>query len=532
MTLHDPSGLIVTAIQLGGAPIGSLALASRRLERHGAQLHRQPRGHRSRARARGRGHGARQGRAREQRAAGDGPRCARARVQDAADVDEGGVERPACERIDERPGIASSSRSSTKSWISLDALVTDAVQMLRIDAGDFTIHPERHPLTAVVDATLKKFEQRLDGHDVVVQVPGDLAIDADGELLALALRQLLDNALKYSPAGIDGSRFARTRNGTDRRGRLAIPVRRFPTREQGRIFERFYRGRTGPTGSGHRNGPRDRAADCPSAWRDADGLELSPVGHDVHAVVAAWSGGGMSAGRILVVDDDPQIRRVMRVTLTGQGYEVDDAKTGEVALEKIRDERFDLVLLDMNMPGMGGLETCRAIREPVRDRDHHADGPRQRTGQGRRPRRGRRRLRDEAVQRDGAAGADPRRAAADAVDARAERARQASASAEVDFDTRRVTARGRNVRLTPKEFELLRYLVAHPNKVLPHRELLQAVWGPDYGDEVEYLRVFVNQLRKKIEANPSNPVHLLTEPWVGYRLLFARADGANCSRKS
>jgi len=88
---------------------------------------------------------------------------------------------------------------------------------------------------------------------------------------------------------------------------------------------------------------------------------------------------------------------------------------------------------------------------------------------------------------------------------------------EVDFDTREVTAKGRRLRLTPKEFELLRYFVSHANKVLSHRELLQAVWGPDYGDQVDYLRVFVNQLRKKIEANPSTPTHLLTEPWVGYR---------------
>ena len=207
----------------------------------------------------------------------------------------------------------------------------------------------------------------------------------------------------------------------------------------------------------------------------------------------------MSAGRILVVDDDPQIRRVMRVTLTGQGYEVDDAKSGEAALEKLRDERFDLVLLDMNMPGMGGLETCRAIRGQseiaiivLTVRDSEAD-------------------KVEALD----AGADdyvtkPYNApellariraasAADAVDAGAD-GRLTLGSVEVDFDTRQVAARGRNVRLTPKEFELLRYFVAHPNKVLPHRELLQAVWGPDYGDQVDYLRVFVNQLRKKIES--------------------------------
>jgi two-component system KDP operon response regulator KdpE len=228
----------------------------------------------------------------------------------------------------------------------------------------------------------------------------------------------------------------------------------------------------------------------------------------------------MSAGRILVVDDDPQIRRVMRVTLTGQGYEVDDAKTGEVALEKLRDERFHLVLLDMNMPGIGGLETCRAIRSQseiaiimLTVRDSEAD-------------------KVEALD----AGADdyvtkPYTAPELLARIRASMRRTpwtqgpagklAIGAVEVDFDTRQVTARGRHIRLTPKEFELLRYLVAHANKVLSHRELLQAVWGPDYGDQVDYLRVFVNQLRKKIEANPSTPIYLLTEPWVGYRLQLA-----------
>ena len=225
----------------------------------------------------------------------------------------------------------------------------------------------------------------------------------------------------------------------------------------------------------------------------------------------------MSAGRILVVDDDPQIRRVMRVTLTGQGYEVDDAKSGEIALDKLRQERFDLVLLDMNMPGMGGLETCRAIRAQsemaivmltVRDAES-----------------------DKVDALD--AGADDyvtkpynlpellariRAALRRTPWTQGPTGRLTLGPVEVDFDTREITSRGRRVRLTPKEFELLRYFVAHANKVLPHRELLQAVWGPDYGDEVDYLRVFVNQLRKKIEKNPSSPVLLLTEPWVGYRL--------------
>jgi two-component system, OmpR family, KDP operon response regulator KdpE len=229
----------------------------------------------------------------------------------------------------------------------------------------------------------------------------------------------------------------------------------------------------------------------------------------------------VSAGRILVVDDDPQIRRVMRVTLTGHSYEVDDVKSGEAALEKLRDQRFDLILLDINMPGMSGLETCREIRRQsevaiimLTVRDTETD-------------------KVEALD----AGADDyvtkpfnppellariRAALRRTPSTHGPSGRLTIGRVEVDFDTRQVDARGRHVRLTPKEFELLRYLVAHANKVLSHRELLQAVWGPDYGDQVDYLRVFVNQLRKKIEAKPSSPVYLLTEPWVGYRLHLPR----------
>jgi two-component system KDP operon response regulator KdpE len=225
----------------------------------------------------------------------------------------------------------------------------------------------------------------------------------------------------------------------------------------------------------------------------------------------------MSAGRILIVDDDPQIRRVLKVTLTGQGYEVDDANSGESALEKVRSRRFDLVLLDLSMPGMGGLETCRAIREQseigiimLTVRDNESDAV-------------------EALD----AGADDyvtkpfkpselsariRAALRRTPSTHGPSGRLALGTVEIDFDTRQVSAPGRPLHLTPKEFELLRYLAAHANKVISHRELLQAVWGPDYGDQVDYLRVIVNQLRKKIETKPASPEHLLTEPWVGYRL--------------
>ena len=229
------------------------------------------------------------------------------------------------------------------------------------------------------------------------------------------------------------------------------------------------------------------------------------------------------SGRILVVDDEPQIRRVARAALTGKGYEVRDARTGEDALTAIRDNRFDLVLLDMNMPGMGGLETCRRIREnsevaiimlTVRDSEQ-----------------------DKVAALD--AGADdyvtkPFSMPELLARIRAALRRTATASegsgetirldaVEINLATRRVISQGREMRLTPKEFDLLQFFIANPNVPIAHTRLLQAVWGPDYGDQVEYLRVFVNQLRKKIERDPSHPQHLLTEPWVGYRFMLKEA---------
>jgi len=229
----------------------------------------------------------------------------------------------------------------------------------------------------------------------------------------------------------------------------------------------------------------------------------------------------VSAGRIMVVDDEPQIRRVMRAALTTTGYEVSDARSGEEAVEKLGAEKFDLILLDVNLPGMSGLEACRAIRHETLMPDIPIIMLTVRNAE-----------KDIVEALD--AGADdyvvkpfgtPELLARIRAALRRAPLLQDSApqqislkDVEVDFVSRQVTVRGRTVRLTPKEFDLLRYLVTHPNKVIAHRELLQAVWGPDYGDEVEYLRVFVNQLRRKIEPQPAKPRYLLTEPWVGYRL--------------
>lgn len=223
----------------------------------------------------------------------------------------------------------------------------------------------------------------------------------------------------------------------------------------------------------------------------------------------------MNPASILIVDDEPQIRRVLRTTVSAHGYSVSEARSGEEALEGIRHERPDLILLDVNLPGMSGLDTCREIRQSsdvpiimltVRNSE-----------------------RDKVQALD--AGADDyvvKPFGSEELLARIRAALRRAAPSEslppfasgdlkIDFERRVVTVKGQPVRLTPKEFELLRHLVMNQGKALPHRRLLQAVWGPDYGEETEYLRVFINQLRKKIEPHPHHPRYIHTEPWVGYR---------------
>jgi len=223
----------------------------------------------------------------------------------------------------------------------------------------------------------------------------------------------------------------------------------------------------------------------------------------------------MTSAKILVVDDEPQIRRIMRTTLTAEGYAVYDARSGEEALDAVREQRFDLVLLDVNMPGMGGLEACRSIRSTsdtaiimltVRSAEE-----------------------DKVAALD--AGADDYvtkpfgmpellariRAALRRLPVCSDSTLIRAGDLEINPTTRTVKVSGRDIRLTPKEFDLLHFLATNPNVPMAHVKLLQAVWGPDYGDEVEYLRTFINQVRKKIEKDPAHPKHVITEPWVGYK---------------
>src|SRR5262245_25544331 len=208
----------------------------------------------------------------------------------------------------------------------------------------------------------------------------------------------------------------------------------------------------------------------------------------------------------------------MRATLSANGYVITEASTGEDAVDAVRKNKPDLILLDVNMPGMGGIEAAREIRAST-------DAPiimlTVRSAE-----------KDKVLALD--AGADDYVVKPFGIQellarVRAALRRSAAADAEslihskdlsLDFEKREISVRGKPVHLTPKEFELLRQLVANQGKPIAHRRLLQAVWGPDYGEETESLRVVINQLRKKIEPDPANPIYILTEPWVGYRFVL------------
>ena len=219
---------------------------------------------------------------------------------------------------------------------------------------------------------------------------------------------------------------------------------------------------------------------------------------------------------VLVVDDEPQILRVMRASLPIRGYEVLTASSGKEALDQLSKQVPDLVILDLAMPEMSGLEVCRRVREfsKVPIIILSAKGSES----------------DKVAALD--LGADDYVTKPFGMDellarARAVLRRLATPSDRVltvgdvtiDIDERRVVVRDKEIRLTPKEFDVFKYLVNNAGKVVTHRALLQTVWGWESTDQTEYLRVFINQLRRKIEVDASHPHYLITEPWVGYRFV-------------
>jgi len=229
--------------------------------------------------------------------------------------------------------------------------------------------------------------------------------------------------------------------------------------------------------------------------------------------------------RVLVVDDEPPLRQALRTSLIATGFAVEEARTGDEAVAIVRQRPFELVLLDINMPGISGLEACRRIRAMaprtgivmVTVRDAEDDKVRALESSAddyiTKPFRLRElvaRLRAllRRVQPEDSAPAVLR-----------------AGDLEIDLSRRVLRRADMQVHLSPKEFDLLAYLMKNLDVPVPHAKLLQAVWGPEYGSELEYLRSYVKALRKKIEDDPAKPEYILTEPWVGYR--FCNPNGAD-----
>jgi two-component system, OmpR family, KDP operon response regulator KdpE len=223
------------------------------------------------------------------------------------------------------------------------------------------------------------------------------------------------------------------------------------------------------------------------------------------------------SGTVLIVDDERSIRLSLRTILSGLGFVIVEAARGAEALSLVRTAQFDVVLLDINMPGMGGIEVCRSIRRSF---------PRlpivMLTVQGSEDRK------VEALD----AGADDyitkpfqlrellaRLRAVVRRNKFAEVDEPVITVGEVRLDASRhlVVKKGRAIHLTPKQFDLLQYLMENAGRPVPHTQLLRSVWGPEYGNELEYLRTFIRQVRVKIEDDPANPKYLLTESHIGYR---------------
>jgi two-component system, OmpR family, KDP operon response regulator KdpE len=218
---------------------------------------------------------------------------------------------------------------------------------------------------------------------------------------------------------------------------------------------------------------------------------------------------------ILVVDDETQITRVLRTTLIAKGYEIRVANDGEMALEIMKDWSPNLIITDLMMPNLDGVQLCKRVRAmseiPIIVLSV----------------RGEERSKIEALD----AGADDyitKPFGMGELQARVRAALRRSPKSEtreflalgdfhIDLASRQVKVRGDEVKLTPKEFDLLTYLAEHPRRVITHRTLLGAVWSGLNTEQPEYLRVFIGQLRKKIEKNPAEPRYLLTDRWVGYR---------------
>jgi two-component system, OmpR family, KDP operon response regulator KdpE len=238
----------------------------------------------------------------------------------------------------------------------------------------------------------------------------------------------------------------------------------------------------------------------------------------------------MSTGTILIVDDEPQIRRTLRSTLCAKAFEVIEANAGQQGVETLLRERVDVVLLDMKLPDINGVEVCNKMRRffegpiimlTVRNSEDDKIAALDAGA-------------DDYIVKPFASGELLARIRATRRRFKPEKPLQRVELPEltIDFEKRTVQLRGHRVHLTPKEFDVLYVLASQQGKPITHDKLLHSVWGPDHCEDTENLRVVIKQLRKKVETDPARPRYILTQPWTGYRfeILETSQQGSGTSR--
>ena len=413
----------------------------------------------------------------------------------------------------------------------LRRLFQNILEMARIDAGAVSKEIRwTHP-SEIVAAARTQVEHTLAGRELVITIDRDVPVHLDPRLTATALAHLLENASQYSPA----------RSPIDVSARLSGEELVIEVRDHGpgiapadlaHVFERFYRGETREDPClGHRHGPVDRSRTAGGRRRPRVGREPPGRRGAVHDRRSRVREGRRSRGpaarmthlsRILLVDDETAIQRAVGPLLRARGYDVEVAGTGMDALAMFEARTPDLIVLDLGLPDLEGTEVCRRIRakssvpiivlsartaeaDKVNALDLGAD--------------------DYVTKPFGAEElvarirvALRRVATPEAADTGIFRV----GTLTIDYDRRRLLRDDTEIRLTPKEFELLSLLARNHDRVLTHRTILKAVWGPNAVEQPEHLWTLVAQLRKKIEPDPTHPKYLLSEPWVGYRFV---ADG-------
>ncbi len=394
----------------------------------------------------------------------------------------------------------------------LDRVVANLLDMSRLQSGALKLNSAAVALEDIVAAALSGLS--VNGRQLDVDVPETVPlVEADPALLERAVANVVSNALAWSPeeqpVRIEAAPV---------QGRVCLRVidrgPGIPLAQRGRVFEPFSRlgdrSHDAGVGLGSGGGPRLRHRD---AGRHQRRRHAGRWPHRHHL-----PGGGMTGragGRVLVVDDEPQIRRALAVNLKARGYDVDQAASGEEALHLAAARHPDVVLLDLGLPGIDGLEVIRglrgwtsvpivvlSVREAEADKvaalDLGAD--------------------DYLTKPFGMNELLARlRAALRRHQPVAEEPVVETPDFRVDLVARRVWAHGEEVHLTPTEWSILDVLARHPGRLITQRQLLQQVWGPSYERETNYLRVYLAQLRRKLEPEPARPRYLITEPGMGYR---------------